>query len=152
MRKRNKSSLRKVVSLGLCTVMLLTACGKTKTPATENTETPGGSVAAEPATSPSEAPAPAADAGLHNLEDGVLDIGTSIKWDSLTPFRSQVANNAPWAAEVYETLARLTYDKEYVPLVAKSWEGEDDGVTFNIEIYDYVYGCDKIGLNQKTLI
>ncbi len=139
MRKRNKSSLRKVVSLGLCTVMLLTACGKTKTPATENTETPGGSVAAEPATSPSEAPAPAADAGLHNLEDGVLDIGTSIKWDSLTPFRSQVANNAPWAAEVYETLARLTYDKEYVPVVAKSWEGEDDGVTFNIEIYDYVY-------------
>ena len=27
------------------------------------------------------------DAGLHNLEDGVLDIGTGITWDTLTPLR-----------------------------------------------------------------
>ena len=135
MRKRNKSNLRKVVSLGLCAAMLLTACGGSKTSTTADTTAAAGNTgAAESASAPSEAPAPASDAGLHNLEDGVLDVGTTIKWDSLTPLRSQVANNAPWAPQVYETLARLTYDKEYVPLVAKSWEGEEDGVTFNVEI------------------
>ena len=138
MKKTNEIGLRKVVSVSLCTAMLLTACGG----ATSNTGAAGKNettVSVESDSAPSEAPEPAADAGLHNLEDGILDVGTTIKWDSLTPFRTQVGNNAPWAAQVYETLARLTYDKEYVPLVAKSWKGEDDGVTFNVEIYDYVY-------------
>lgn len=139
MRKTNKTSLRRAVSLGLCAALLLTACGGTKTTGTGNVEKSEEAVPAESSSSPSEAPVPASDAGLHNLEDGILDVGTTIKWDSLTPFRTQVASNAPWAPQVYETLARLTYDKEYVPLVAKSWEGEDDGVTFNVEIYDYVY-------------
>lgn len=80
----------------------------------------------------------AADAGLHNLDDGVLDIGSINSWESLTPIRSNASNNAPWAYQIYETLARLNYEKEYVPLVAKSWSAEEDGVTFNIEIYDYV--------------
>lgn len=79
-----------------------------------------------------------AGGGLHTLSDGVLDVGTTITWDTLTPFRSQTGNNAPYSYLCYEALAKVTYDKEYVPWVAKSWEAEDDGVTFNIEIYDYV--------------
>ena len=78
------------------------------------------------------------DAGLHNLEDGVLDIGTGITWDTLTPLRSNIGNNAPFAMAAYETLARLTENKEYVPQVAKSWVAEEDGKNFDVEIYDYV--------------
>ena len=39
---------------------------------------------------------------------------------------------------MYETLATLSYDKVYEPLVAKSWSLQDDGVTYDMEIYDYV--------------
>lgn len=80
----------------------------------------------------------AENGGLHNLSDGVLDVGTSINWETLTPFRSNVANNAPYAYLAYETLARLTEDGVYEPIVAKNWSAEDDGLTFNIELYDYV--------------
>lgn len=83
-------------------------------------------------------PTVSGDAGLHNLSDGVLDVGTSINWDTLTPLRSNTGNNAPYAYLAYETLAKLSEDKEYVPLVAKSWSAEEDGLTFHIEIFDYV--------------
>ena len=121
--------LKKIVAIALACCMsltLLSACGKTPV----STSTPAGTSASQP-----QAPA---DAGLHNLKDGVLDIGTGINWDTLTPFRSQTGNNAPYAYQIYESLAKLTGDKEYAPWVAKSWSGEDDGVTFNIEIFDYV--------------
>ena len=76
--------------------------------------------------------------GLSSLEDGVLDIGVTVSWETLTPFRSNIANNVPFAYAAYETLAKLTGDKEYIPWVAKSWESAGDGVTYNVEIYDYV--------------
>lgn len=116
---------------GCLTASMLTACGN----ANSTSGTASGSASAA-TTETAEVPA---DAGLHNLSDGVLDIGTTIKWDSLTPFRSTVANNAPWAYQVYETLATLSYEKEYAPLVAKSWSLQDDGVTYDLEIYDCVY-------------
>lgn len=123
---------KRITALALAGCMaasMLTACGNS----TSTSGTAPGSTSA--ATTETAVPA---DAGLHNLSDGVLDIGTTIKWDSCTPFRSNVANNAPWAPQVYETLAVLSYDKEYIPQVAKTWTAQDDGVTFDVEIYDYV--------------
>lgn len=105
---------------------MMTACGSS-----------AGSTAGKSAGA-STGSAAAAGAGLHNLSDGVLDVGTSINWDTLTPFRSNIGNNAPYGYAAYETLAKLSGDKKYVPLVAKSWKAEADGVTFDVEIYDYV--------------
>lgn len=121
---------KRIVALALAgcmAVSMLTACGNNSSSTTNSNSTATTTETAVPA-----------DAGLHNLSDGVLDIGTTIKWDSMTPFRSTVANNAPWAYQVYETLATLSYDKVYEPLVAKSWSLQDDGVTYDMEIYDYV--------------
>lgn len=114
------------------TLTLLSACGTSNNTPGSTTSTPGNSETSDtPGTE-------TVTGGLHNLEDGVLDVGTGINWDTLTPFRSNIGNNAPYAPLLYETLAKLTYEKDYVPIVAKSWSAEDDGVTFNIEIYDYV--------------
>ena len=122
---------------GCLTASMLTACG--------NANSTSGAASGSASAATTETAEVPADAGLHNLSDGVLDIGTTIKWDSLTPLRSQVGNNAPWAYQVYETLAVLNYDKEYKPQVAKSWSAQDDGLTFDVEIYDYV--TDSAGNN-----
>lgn len=122
---------------GCLTASMLTACG--------NANSTSGAASGSASAATTETAEVPADAGLHNLSDGVLDIGTTIKWDSLTPLRSQVGNNAPWAYQVYETLAFLNYDKEYKPQVAKSWSAQDDGLTFDVEIYDYV--TDSAGNN-----
>lgn len=121
---------------GCMAASMLVACGKDNSSSTTSGDT---------STTTTETAAVPADAGLHNLSDGVLDIGTTVKWDSLTPFRSTVGNNAPWAYQIYETLATLSYDKEYQPLVAKSWSVQDDGVTYDLEIYDCV--TDSAGNN-----
>lgn len=75
---------------------------------------------------------------LANLTDGVLDIGTLRSLDSLTPFTSNMGNDTPFLPQIYESLAKLSFEKEYVPLVAKSWTAEADGVNFSVEIFDYV--------------
>lgn len=127
--------MKRITALALAGCMaasMLTACGSSNS----SSAAASGSTSSGATTETAAVPA---DAGLHNLSDGVLDIGTTIKWDSLTPFRSQVGNNAPWAYQVYETLITLTQDKEYVPQVAKNWSVQEDGVTCDIEIYDNVY-------------
>lgn len=116
---------------GCLTASMLTACG--------NANSTSGAASGSASAATTETAEVPADAGLHNLSDGALDIGTTFKWDSLTPFRSTVGNNAPWAYQVYETLATLSYEKEYAPQVAKSWSLQDDGVTYDLEIYDCVY-------------
>lgn len=122
------SRITAMVLTGCLVAGMLSACGTSK-----KTE-PVGSTSV----SAGESTAAGVDGGLHNLSDGVLDVGTSINWETLTPLRSNIANNAPFSHLAYETLAKLTEDKEYIPLVAKSWTAEDDGLTFQIELYDYV--------------
>lgn len=129
MRKRVVRTVALVLA-GVMTMGALAGCGGSET-GTDTSSSAG--TAAEMTTA-----AVSEDDGLHNLEDGVLDIGTGISWETLTPLRSNIGNNSPYATIAYETLARLTEDKEYVPVVAKSWSGQEDGKTFDVEIYDYV--------------
>lgn len=56
MRKTNKTSLRRAVSLGLCAALLLTACGGTKTTGTGNVEKSEEAVPAESSSSPPKHP------------------------------------------------------------------------------------------------
>lgn len=124
--------LSKIMALtlaGCIAAGLLTACGSSES---------GSSKGAAASTAGNTVAEDKGPGGLHNLSDGVLDVGTSIIWDTLTPFRSNTGNNAPYAYLAYETLAKLSEDKEYIPIVAKSWSAEDDGLTFQIEMYDYV--------------
>ena len=138
MRKRFSRTAALVLA-GVIAAGALTGCGnggKSNSGQTQAVSTETGSTDA--GASETTAVSVSEDAGLHNLEDGVLDIGTGITWDTLTPLRSNVGNNAPFAMAAYETLARLTENKEYIPQVAKSWVAGEDGKTFDVEIYDYV--------------
>lgn len=129
MRKRVARTMALVLA-GVLSTGLLSGCGKK---ASEEKST----TAATTSTDTTKAAA-GGENGLHNLSDGVLDIGTTTNWDTLTPLRSNIGNNSPYASVAYETLAKLTEKKEYAKIVAKSWEVQEDGKTFDVEIYDYV--------------
>ena len=130
---------RKLISLMLVFSMILsfaTACGK-KTddpdkdnkPATENNNNNSdsgnnsntGSDSSNTASGPIE-----------------INVGYGTNWDTLTPFRSNIANNAPYAYILYESLACLDENRNNVPWAAKSWKTDDNGFTYDIEIYDYI--------------
>jgi len=68
-----------------------------------------------------------------------LTIGIGMTWETLTPFRSNRAWTILYSRMLYDTLAYYTSDGVLNPVVAKSWEVEEDGVTWDVEIYDYVY-------------
>lgn len=141
MKKHGKKLAALVLALSML-ASLLAGCGKKEGTGT-TTAAPGTSSSGE--TAGTTEGAITSTGSLKNLEDGVLDVGVTAEWETLTPFRSNIANNAPVAYVAYETLAKMTYEKEYIPWVAKSWEAEDDGVTFNVELYDYV--TDSAGNN-----
>lgn len=67
-----------------------------------------------------------------------LTIGMSTAWETLTPFRNMSAYGIAYARMLYDTLGYRLADGTIIPQVAKEWSVEDDGVTWNIEIYDYV--------------
>lgn len=72
-----------------------------------------------------------------NVGDSVLDIGYATAIDSLTPFRSNVGNEAPYLLNLYESLAVTNHEGVLEPWVAKEWSTEDNFV-YDIEIWDKV--------------
>lgn len=71
--------------------------------------------------------------------DGVLNVGTGVAIDTLTPFRSNTGQDAAYMTLLFESLAALTEGGKYEPWAAKSWTTTDGGFTYDIEIYDYIY-------------
>lgn len=120
-----KKRFSKMLALGLAVVMtasMLAGCGGStgsKESANETTATEGSDSASA-------------------KSDGVLDIGYATLVESLTPFRGNTLRNAPFMTQLYESLAALNEDCEMEPWIAKSWETNDDGFTYNIEIWDTV--------------
>ena len=67
-------------------------------------------------------------------KDGVLDIAYSIIPDSLTPFRPEVNRDAPYFTEICESLGVFNSDKVLEPWLAKSWNTDDNGFTYTVEL------------------
>lgn len=67
-----------------------------------------------------------------------ITLGSAMAWENLTPFRTNRVWSILYSRMLYDTLAFYTADGVLNPMVAKSWEVEGDGVTWNVEIYDYV--------------
>ena len=67
-----------------------------------------------------------------------LTIGMSTTWETLTPFRNMSSYSILYGRMLYDTLAYRMADGSVIPVVAKEWSAEEDGKTWNIEIYDYV--------------
>lgn len=126
-----KARFLKITSLALAccmSVALLSSCGGNTV-----SNTPGSS--ASPPSSGSSSPA--TETKLIP-GDGVLDIGNAIGLDTLTPFRANTARDQPFFKQLFEALAVPDANKELQPWVAKSWKTEDNGFTYDIEIWDTV--------------
>ena len=67
-------------------------------------------------------------------KDGVLDVAYSIIPDSLTPFRPEVNRDAPYFTEICESLGVFNSDKVLEPWLAKSWNTDDNGFTYTVEL------------------
>ena len=136
--------------LAICLAMLLLSanlagCGKgaesSGTPTNEakgEESTDNGNVAEDKTViTDDEKGAAVAEDAEAGIQDN-LTVGTAAVLKTLTPFRNTSLQ--------YNYIFRLLFDRlatmsegEYVPQVAKSWEVREDGKTWDIEIFDYVY-------------
>lgn len=67
-----------------------------------------------------------------------VKIGTVEEWETLTPFRTTQSQYHSMVRLIYDRLAYQTAENEYIPQAAKSWKVADDGITWDVEIYDYI--------------
>ena len=111
MKKQTKTNALRIACVGICAAMLLTACGGTTSSGA--TGESGSSSASNASTGTATAPTGGGD--------GVLDIGYNAAIDSLTPFRSNTGQNAPYMTQLYESLAVYDSNAELQPWVATDW-------------------------------
>lgn len=132
-----KKNWKKLLSLLLALTMvaaLLSGCGGGGGDVIVD-DSAGGGAAAPAGAGGGSAAAPTGGTGSGN---GVLDIGVSISPDTLTPFRSNVAQDMPYMTQLFESLAVINADREYEPWAAKGWETTDGGFTYDVEIWDNI--------------
>lgn len=123
MRKMIRKRVAKTISLGLIAALMLTGCGGSSSNSS-NPASGGASTAATETT-----------VDKTNLaSDGVLDVGYQQTPDTLTPFRSNTNRDAPYWTVVTEYLAIFDNNNELQPWVAKSWNTDDNGFTYEIEL------------------
>ena len=104
----------------LAVLMLFVSCGKSesKTGSTSGTATETSTKTAE----------------KKKIE---INVGINTGWDTLSPFRSNIGNNLPVISTItYESLGYLDGSNTLVPWIAKEWKTEDNGVTYDITIWD----------------
>lgn len=112
-----------VFAFALVFLLVLTGCGKKSESSATGTGT-----------------AQTAEVKTEERKPVEINVGYSIGWDTLSPFRSNIANDArEWCTIVYESLGYIDGNNELVPWCAKEWTMLDNGVTYDITIYDYIY-------------
>lgn len=86
--------------------------------------------------------------------DGKVEItlGAAMGWDTLTPFRDLRAWSIQYSRMLYDSLAFMTPDGVLNPVVAKSWEVQEDGKTWDVEIYDYVYDSEGNHITADDIV
>lgn len=142
-----KRTLKKTLALVLTAATgmgVLAACGssggtetetKTSEVTSESEDTTGdafvdaqGSVAAELETT----------GEVTGRTDAVINVGYAVEISTLTPFRSNSGQDAPYMTLLYESLAVLNEAGEYEKWCAKDWSTNDNGFTYDVEIYDNI--------------
>ncbi len=125
---QNKKTVKRILSL-ILTAAALTACGGNQSaPETK------GSTAAGKADTGMEATTETAE----SAGDGVLDVGYATGPESLVPFRSEITCDMPCMNLLYEALAVIDSEQELTPWIAVSWETQDNGFTYDIEIQENI--------------
>ena len=140
--KSSKSKTILQVLAVMLIAMLLASCGgdsQSSSSSSGSTASASTTVQADSTTVANLAASTSDVEATSKLSDETINIGYGTAIDSLTPFRSNTARNAPIFPLLYETLGVQTEDKEIVPYVAKEWSTDDNGFTYTITIWDNVY-------------
>ena len=127
-----KKNLSKLTALSLALVMILglfAGCGSQSDNQTSQAPNNGDQPSAPVVTENTDATV---------VEDIELNVGFATGIESMTPFRNNIAQDAPYFRQMYESLGILDHEaKEVVPWCAKGWTTED-GKVYDIELYDYI--------------
>ena len=114
-------------------VSMLTGCGSSaQAPAQKNAQ-PAATEANVLETTPV-----VVDLNQESIVKDTIDVGSTTLWETLTPFRNTSAQFSTFVRHIYDRLAFRTADGTFVPQAAKSWECGEDGLTYTIELYDYI--------------
>ena len=120
----------------LAVLMLFVSCGKSesKTGSTSGTVTETSTKTAE----------------KKKIE---INVGINTGWDTLSPFRSNIGNNLPVISTItYESLGYLDGSNTLVPWIAKEWKTEDNGVTYDIIIWDYITDSEGNKITSEDIV
>jgi peptide/nickel transport system substrate-binding protein len=133
-----KSKRLTLISMLLALGLLLSACGTPVSQEVEPTSPPQESTPPE-ATTPPESSATAAPAASSIKRGGVLRIGIEAEFDKLDPALNEADADEIPIDLVYETLVRWDPQTlEPLPLLAKSWDVSDDGLTYTFYLEEGV--------------
>jgi len=124
-----------VTTLGVTAMAALTACGSKTTPETQATEA---TVSGAELEMGQQEGAIHAEEGTEFVEIESAAMGTIWMAPTLTPFRNTAMQRGLIIRYLYDRLAYLNSMGEYVPQGAKSWTVGEDGVTWTVELYDYI--------------
>lgn len=134
-----KGNMKKMMAILLSLTMaagILTACGGAANDAAET-----------PAEQPAEAGDAAQGGQATELEttgdvtgktDAVINVGYGTEISTLTPFRPNTGQDAPYMTLLYESLVVLNENGEYEKWCAKDYSTNDNGFTYDVEIYDNI--------------
>lgn len=100
-----------LITLGLCVLMLLTACQ----------------------------PTPVSDPNAGKKKEKELIVGTYMPITTLVPWKTTSDGDGYILRQVYHTLVEMNKKSEFTPSLAKSWECSDDGLTWTFHLRDDVF-------------
>lgn len=146
-RKMHRRSMAAVI---LSAAMLMAGCSGSSTQQAQNQQTTAAAAAqdskaettAASNTTVIENISEAAGAGTTADKESVmidkLNLGTAGFYTSLVPVRNGTSQWSIFVRYLYERVIYRTGDGRYIPQAAKTWECGDDGVTWTVELYDYI--------------
>lgn len=134
-----KGNMKKMMAVLLSLTMaagILTACGGAANDAAETpAEQPAG---AGDAAQGGQATELATTGDVTGKTDAVINVGYSVEISTLTPFRPNTGQDAPYMTLLYESLVVLNENGEYEKWCAKDYSTDDNGFTYDVEIYDNI--------------
>lgn len=138
-----KSSAKKFLALFMAVVLLisLVACSGNGS-SDNNTNNSGATGNNDPISisqgSDAQIGAISAESGTEFVTCEKVTMGVTLLFPTLVPFRNTGGQRFPIVRYLYDRLAYVNDEGKYVPQGAKSWEVADDGVTWTVELYDYI--------------
>lgn len=85
-------------------------------------------------------------------EPARLAIGTTVEPASFDPAQAQEGTHIPYYQAVYDTLLRRQPDGSLVPMLAKSWEYDDQQTTLTLQLRDDVTFSDGTTFDAEDVV